>query len=366
MQLLALTIQNYGGLRGWMKHFDGKHHYFNEYFTQLLENEPREIRNFLLRTAVMEDFDDSYCLALSDKEKFREVINRHWFVIKEGGKYRYEPLFRAFLQKEFRAMTKATRQMEYARASAWCAGNGKPADAVDLALLAGDGQKAASLIIQFVPEFLKGDSFDEPDRWTGLLNMVHGRKKAKLLLFYCWISYLKRNFAGLSEFLEETGQFIAEEELPNAYKGELLLLRSLTSLAIKDIEGAKDYGDAAFSILQNGGVYFDLEINMNAREALLTRGGIGLDGRPGSAVSYYRHLRKYRTIIPEAMKGYGLATFADALYEANKIEEAWHASQKALEIAGKYENASMLIPAVVVHTKILQKKRNFAKALAVI
>lgn len=364
MQLLALVVQEYGGVREWEAHFDGGHRYFTDYFSEVWKHVPRKIRGFLRQTAVLDTFNDSFCAAIfGTNHLLSDVLRRRLFIVENSGDYRYEPLFRAFLRQKLRVLPETKRKQWYAKTADWCANNGNVTEAVNLALLAGNGERAASLITCFAPDLLRNAEWKATEQWIGMLSKIEGRQKAQVMLFYCWVYFLKEEFAELSEFLQETGKIIFENQLPDAYKGEWMLLCSFNSFVTKDVEGAVEKGCNAFALLKNGGVYFDAEISLNSGEAQLAKGKIGLNGRMEKAIRYYHLFGKYRLLLPETLTGYGRAAFAETAYETNQLEEAKTAVGEALAIAKKTQNVSMLVPAVITYTTILQKERAFQQAL---
>ncbi|HEX7064026.1 MAG TPA: LuxR C-terminal-related transcriptional regulator, partial [Bacillales bacterium] len=238
--------------------------------------------------------------------------------------------------------------------------------AIDLALKAGDDVRAGSLILRFAPDLLKHAQWEDAQRWIGLLGRVEGKQKARMMLFYCWMYFLKGAFAGLSEFVQETEKQIAACGLPSEYKGELMLLRSFTAFAIKDVEGAVDRIDEAVSLLADRTVYLDGEMRLNIAEAQTIRGTIGLRGRLSKVIHYLKHFKKHRSLAPETFAGYAHTVGAETAYEINRLDEARYSAEKAFKIAKKQENASMLVPAAIVFSQILRNYKSYREGYSVI
>lgn len=96
----------------------------NEYFAALLEQQPPQIQDFLLRTSLLEEFNEGFCkqvieeaLALSDinwRQMMEFVIQRNLFVTPvgtEGDWLRYHRIFLDFLQNRILS----TRPQEVAK-----------------------------------------------------------------------------------------------------------------------------------------------------------------------------------------------------------------------------------------------------------
>lgn len=365
MQLLALVVREYGGVNEWAGHFDGSHRVFADYFFEVFSGLPNLVKEFLLQTSVLDTFDQSFCATLQTN-LLPDVLRRCLFVAENNGNYKYEPLFLAFLRKESEKVSDAKRKRWYRKGAEWCAANGKEPEAVDLAILEGNAKRAASLLIRFAPEFLRKAEWKVYERWNHLIFKLKGQQRAEVLLFFCWVYFLKGAFARLGELLWETEKVVAADHLPDQFRGELSLLQSFSCFVTKDWERAIRQCDTAFSFLHDGGVYFDARIPLNVDEAQMTRGKVGLKGRIDKAIRYYLHFNQYRSLIPETLAGYGFAAFAEASYEANQIEAAREAAQEAIAVAKKIDSISMLVPATITLTQILQKEKAFQKAVSLI
>ncbi|HEX7063488.1 MAG TPA: LuxR C-terminal-related transcriptional regulator [Bacillales bacterium] len=369
VQLLSLVVRDYGGTRQWIDQFQGEHQYLTDYLSEIWHYESPEIREFLLQTAVVKTFDVSSCEAFfgkSGRERLQKVIDRHLFIIKEGKGYRYHPLFQAFLDRELRMAKEEKRRKYYRKAAKRHVENGKGIEAINCTLKTGDNAEAASLLLRFGPGLLKEACWEAAERWGWLIGRLQGKQKGRVMFFYCWLYFLKGAFAGLDELIQRTEEQIDRSGLPDAYRGELQLLRSFTRFAIKDVEGAESYIDDAFSLLADGSVYFDMEVKLNRSEAQMVKGPLGLGGRMGKVSRYFRCFREHRESIPETFAGYANTVGAEVAYEANRMEEARKIIKEALAVATKQKNASMLVPAAVLYTRILSTEKAFREGLSFI
>ncbi|HEU5139623.1 MAG TPA: LuxR C-terminal-related transcriptional regulator [Bacillales bacterium] len=369
MQLLSLIVEDYGGIRQWIVHFQGEHQYLSDYLSEIWDHEPPKVRDFLLQTAVVKTFDVSSCEALfgkGGKNHLQKVIDRHLMISSTVYGYRYEPLFQAFLLRELRMGNEEERRKYYRNAAKWYAEEGRGIEAVDCILKAGNAKESASLILRFAPELLREARWEAVERWGWLMGRLQGEEKGRLMFFYCWVYFLKGAFAGLDELIQRTEEQIDRSGLPDAYRGELRLLRSFTGFAIKDVEGAGTYIDDAFSLLKDGNVYFDTEVILNRSEAQLLRGPVGLRGRMSKVSRYLSKFREHRGSIPETFAGYANTVGAEVAYEANQKEEARKIVKEALDVADKQKNASMLVPAAILYSRILSTKKAFREGLSFI
>lgn len=78
-----------------------------EYFaSEIFEQLPLRIREFLIRTSILDVLEISVCNHLLNTRSARRTLayleNEHIFVIKSGAHYKYHPLFQEFLQRKLR------------------------------------------------------------------------------------------------------------------------------------------------------------------------------------------------------------------------------------------------------------------------
>jgi LuxR family transcriptional regulator, maltose regulon positive regulatory protein len=120
---------------------------------EVLAAQPPELREFLLRTAVVDRLSGDLADALTGGSDGARVLARlereHVFTSAAGPDrtwYRYHPLFAELLRAELRYEHPADLPGLHRRAAAWHAGDGQPVLAVRHALAAGDVDQAAGLL----------------------------------------------------------------------------------------------------------------------------------------------------------------------------------------------------------------------------
>jgi LuxR family transcriptional regulator, maltose regulon positive regulatory protein len=120
---------------------------------EVLAAQPPEMREFLLRTAVVDrlsgDLADALTGGLDGARVLARLEREHVFTSATGPNrawYRYHPLFAELLRAELRYEHPADLPGLHRRAAIWHAGNGQPVRAVHHALAAGDSDQAAGLL----------------------------------------------------------------------------------------------------------------------------------------------------------------------------------------------------------------------------
>ncbi len=154
LQLAALSMQGRSDTSGFIQAFTGSHRFVLDYLAEeVLERQPKRVRNFLLQTAILERLSGSLCDAVTAEEGGREMLEalerNNLFLIPLDDKrqwYRYHHLFADVLRAHLIEAQPEQVSSLHQRASAWYEQNGLPPDAIRHALAAGDFERAAGLI----------------------------------------------------------------------------------------------------------------------------------------------------------------------------------------------------------------------------
>ncbi|TCC07799.1 helix-turn-helix transcriptional regulator [Kribbella soli] len=123
--------------------------------TEVLDAQPRELREFLLRTCIVDEVRPALAAALTgracDLRSLQFISHGNSFIRPVPGTadcYTYQPLFREFLRAYLRfEMPDAARALHVAAAT-WFAENGRPLTAIRHAVAAGDWQHAARYLVE--------------------------------------------------------------------------------------------------------------------------------------------------------------------------------------------------------------------------
>jgi LuxR family maltose regulon positive regulatory protein len=140
--------------------------------TEVLERQPADVQEFLLRTSILEHVGTAECRLLTGREDAHDVLaclaDENLFVVPlsgHGGAYRYHHLFAEFLRAE-----SARRDPEGARrlnrtAAEWFFDQGDEDQAVRHWLAAGDVQRAADTVASIWPVMWSRGQLETVRRW---------------------------------------------------------------------------------------------------------------------------------------------------------------------------------------------------------
>jgi LuxR family transcriptional regulator, maltose regulon positive regulatory protein len=165
LYLAALYLSQGGSLAGAPTSFGGDDQLVSEYIeSEMLERISGRHRVFLTRTAVLERVSGPLCeavLQIGDGAAILTDLARSNLLLvpldRRGRWYRYHHLFRDMLLAELERLEPGLMPVLRRRAAAWCLGNGRPEEALEYCIAAGDTDTAARLVLSlWLPTYRQG------------------------------------------------------------------------------------------------------------------------------------------------------------------------------------------------------------------
>src|SRR5918998_304622 len=169
-------------------------HVFDYLADEVLSRQPEDVREFLVKTSIVETLNGPLCEALADAADGREMLERleraNLFLVPldEGGRYyRYHHLFAAFLRERLQRVYPDAILELHRRAQHWYQEDGCLAGAVEHALAADDFDRAADLIEEET-SIVRRTYVDASLllRWLGALPDRLVRNRLELCLLHAW------------------------------------------------------------------------------------------------------------------------------------------------------------------------------------
>lgn len=159
LQLAALSMQGRDDVAGFIAGFAGDDRYIVDYLVEeVLGRQPAAVREFLVRTSVLDRLSGPLCDAVTGQPGGRTMIESldrgNLFVVPLDDSrrwYRYHHLFADVLHAHLLNEEPERVPRLHRRASGWYEQNGEPAQAVRHALAAGDVERAAGLVELAIP-----------------------------------------------------------------------------------------------------------------------------------------------------------------------------------------------------------------------
>jgi LuxR family maltose regulon positive regulatory protein len=154
LYLAALYLREGGSVQGAEDAFGGDDRLVSQYMeSEFLARISARHREFLTRTAVLNRMCGPLCEAVLDQPdsaaELAELVRSNLLLVpldRRGFWYRYHHLFRDMLLAELERLEPGLLPVLRRRAAAWCEANGRPEEALEYAMAAGDVDAAARLV----------------------------------------------------------------------------------------------------------------------------------------------------------------------------------------------------------------------------
>jgi LuxR family maltose regulon positive regulatory protein len=235
LQLASISMQTEDP-RQFLERFHGSDQLLAGYLMEeVLARRPRAVREFLLRTAIV----DRFCPPLADvlladsrtpsssRATMAHLEARNLFVIPlddEGTWYRYHDLFRDFLLQRLKHLwDEADLARLHQRASEWFAKEGLIDEALRHALAAGNEARAVELVeTHLLP--MMDQQFPVPvlERWLGLFSehAIHAHPGLLLTQAILWV--FRWNYAFIPPLLARSEALLKDDGVLSAERRQLL------------------------------------------------------------------------------------------------------------------------------------------------
>jgi LuxR family maltose regulon positive regulatory protein len=160
LQMAALSMRGRNDVAGFVQAFTGSHRYILDYLSEeVLQQQPEDVREFLLRTSILDRLCGDLCDAMFgedvpvgvDSQSVLESLEKNnLFIVPlddERRWYRYHHLFADLLRRTLEQRRSAEQIRElHRRASRWHQGEGSLEEAMIHAMASRDFERAASMI----------------------------------------------------------------------------------------------------------------------------------------------------------------------------------------------------------------------------
>ncbi len=226
--LAVLSLGHRSDLDRMVTNLPVENRYVTDYLlAELLTNQPEEILDYLLATAILDRFCASLCDAVCvpgsrsleckmGGQQFLEWLETSdLFVIpldEQGRWFRYHHLFQKLLQSRLKDRVNRDDLLAlYRRAGRWFAENSLIDEALQYALAAGDLSAAAQLVEQNRHTPLNEDKWYILEKWLDQLPDEIVQQRPKLLLAKAWVLYFQFTLWTIPPLLENIETLLGEE-----------------------------------------------------------------------------------------------------------------------------------------------------------
>ena len=223
LQLAALSLRGVADPRavaGFIDAFAGSNRFVIDYLAdEVLARQPAAVRDFLLRTSILDRLTGSLCDALTGDTHgagmLADLDRGNLFLVPLDDQrtwYRYHHLFADVLRARLQAEQPDAVPELHRRASAWYAGRGLAEDAVQHALAGEDFDRAAYLVEEKLPDIRRTRQDGLLLGWLRALPDRVVRRSPVLTIFAGWSRMLAGDLDGLESRLDDAQRVLIAGE----------------------------------------------------------------------------------------------------------------------------------------------------------
>lgn len=177
LQLAALSLRGHSDAGRFIEEFTGSHRHVMDYLSEeVLDRQPEDVRDFLLRTSVLDRLSGSLCDAVTGQSGGIDILRRldrsGLFLVpldEHQAWYRYHHLFLEFLRSRAERLGQELLSELHRRAADWFQANQLVGGAIQHAIAAGQADWAALLLEEHAEERFWGGEGGTVRRWLRML-----------------------------------------------------------------------------------------------------------------------------------------------------------------------------------------------------
>jgi LuxR family maltose regulon positive regulatory protein len=266
LQLLSLAARHSRDAVGFIEHLPaGSQQSQNYMVNEVAEKQPPELREWLLKSAILDCFCGPLCDAVCagrdgaealpmDGNRFISTLcEENIFVIEldtQGEWFRYHHLFQALLQRELSKRLVPGEIAEiHLHASAWFENRGMLDQAIRHALAADDPVRAAEIVEANRGEKFLAEQWVVVDRWLAMLPDELKRERPRLVLTEAWIRYLQFLLAQIPMLLDRAESLLRGQTAEPVVLAEIAFFRGFIAYFEGEAEQSVKYLEGAMSNL---------------------------------------------------------------------------------------------------------------------
>jgi LuxR family maltose regulon positive regulatory protein len=391
LQLAAISMQGRDA-NAFIRDLSGSHRYIMDFLVEeVLEQQPAEIRAFLLQTSILEHLSASLCdaaLGRSDSERILSRLERsNLFLTRlddERRWYRYHHLFSDLLRSRLDKVPDDQLVRIHHRASEWYLQNGRLTQAVSHLLAAGEIEQVARLVQGKAMALVEHGELKSLIRRLEVLPDDVYRSHPWLCIAFAWLLSYAGRVEGIERFLQQAEEGLdGAEEWAEAQsiRGRIAHLRGYIADLEGDVPLALQFSRQALEQIAEDDLSLRAYIWSDVGTALRKMGSLKdaaeafdralalgraigdshiavmVHGRLGTLHVWRGQLRRAEAACQDALSicrqhaerkgqplptaGYAHIQMSRVLYERNELDAAAHHARQGIELCQRWGQSDL-------------------------
>jgi LuxR family maltose regulon positive regulatory protein len=280
LQMAAISLKEQADPATLLADLQDKTRYLSDFLAEeVLDRQPGEIRQFLLRSSILETLSGPLCEAVVKPDAqpgygaimLNRLERANLFIMALNGKhewFRYLPLFADFLRQVQAQINPAEVPELHKRAAMWLEGSGNLNDAFRHALASKDMAWAGDMIQRNHHKMIKTGEVSALTHWIGQLPEEIIHRRPYLILTYVWSLIATHQLDLARYWLDEVRQLLDQQDTMKGFgeadlqyfRGSFAVSQCHLAMLIGDMEQAAEFSQQAIGYLR--------EENLNLRSFL--------------------------------------------------------------------------------------------------
>ncbi len=249
LQLAGLSLQGKGDVGDFINKLKGDNRYIMDYLIEeVLQQHTQEIKDFLLCTSILNQFNASLCNHILDIQNSQEIVEqlerKNMFIVpldNECNWFRYHHLFASLLQHRLAVHFKDRIPELHTNASQWFENNDQLVFALEHSLTADDKERALSLFAGTIDHLWKTSQFGLILKFGGMFSLDELVKNSDICFIYFWVLFE----SGIIEQAELLINKLLQETKDKAILAKIYVCLNNLKAFTGDIESAYEYSELA-------------------------------------------------------------------------------------------------------------------------
>jgi LuxR family maltose regulon positive regulatory protein len=220
LQLAAISMQGRTDVDNLIKSFTGSHHLVIDYLVEeVLIQQPEHIRDFLLKTSILNRLSGSLCDTVTGQQNGQETLEAleraNLFIVPLDDErlwYRYHHLFADLLRLRLRQTAQNQEPPLHQQASEWFERNGFIDQAIEHALKAEEYDRAVNLIDDIADAVWSQGGHTRIDQWLVKLPVEILLANPGLCIFHAWEQFSDGQMVAAEETLQAVEKLLTSQD----------------------------------------------------------------------------------------------------------------------------------------------------------